>query len=144
MDEVEEKRCELLELRREQVWAAIFPHDSLTGQPNTQSLVGAMKRIQAPRIPNVEVGLPAEGVFALLRADVDFCANVSTVDQAAAEQGISPAQLTGKEASWHNGRVDYVGPRFDAAFDGTPEQAEQARRVQAYTEAQRRRLWGDS
>jgi hypothetical protein len=124
------------------VWAAIFPHEALASQPNTQSLVGAMKRIQAPRIPNVQVGLPAEGVFALLRADVDFCTKVATVDQAAAEQGVTPRQLTRREASWM-GQVDYFGPPLKAAWGGSPEEAEEANKAREYTEQMRSTLWGE-
>lgn len=102
-----------------------------------------MKRIQAPRIPNVQVGLPAEGVFALLRADADFCAKVATVDQAAAEQGVTPRQLTGREATWQNGQADYFGPPIKAAWGGSPEEKEQARKIQQYSDAMRRKLWGE-
>lgn len=102
-----------------------------------------MKRIQGPRVPNVQVGLPAEGVFALLRADVDFSAQVATTDQAAAEQGVTPNALTGREATWESGQVDYVGPRFAATWAGSPEQAEEAHKAQQYTEWMRRKLHGD-
>ena len=142
--EIEAKRRELVDLRRTQVWAAIFPHESLTNEPNTQSLVGAKKALQRPHLPTIEVGLPADSVFALLRDDVTFCASVATVEQAAAEQGVTAAKLTGREASWQDGQADIIGPSFGAAWGGSPEEKEQANKIQQYAEATRKRLRGDS
>jgi hypothetical protein len=36
----------------------------------------------------------------LLREDVGFCASVSTVDQAAAIEGITTKKMTGRESIW--------------------------------------------
>jgi hypothetical protein len=80
----------------------------------------------------------------LLRADADFCAKVATVDQAAAEQGVTPRQLAGREATWQNGQADYFGPPLKATWAGSPEQAEEASKARAYTEWMHRRLHGDS
>ena len=79
-----------------------------------------MKGIQAPFVPNVQTGLIAEGIFALLRADVDFCAKVGTVDQAAAGQGVTPRQLTRREATWQSGQADYFGPPLKATLGRLP------------------------
>jgi len=53
-----------------------------------------------------------------MRADARFCAEVATVEQAAALRGVSVATLTGREASWANGGVDIVGPDFGASWAG--------------------------
>ena len=142
--ELEAKRRELVDLRRTQVWAAIFPHESLASEPNTQTLVGAKKALQRPHLPTIEAGLAADSVFALLREDARFCASVATVEQAAAEQGVTTAKMTGREASWQDGKADIVGPNFGAAWGGSPEEKEQANKIQQYAEATRKRLWRDS
>lgn len=51
-----------------------------------------------------------------MRADVGFCSSVATAEQAAAEQGVSVAQLIGRDARWEegNGKADFVGPDFGA------------------------------
>jgi hypothetical protein len=72
----------------------------MQNEPPTQTLVGAKKRVQSRHLPGVETPLPVHGIFALLRDDASFCASVSTVDQAAAIEGVSPANLTGRESVW--------------------------------------------
>jgi hypothetical protein len=82
--------------------------------------------------------------FNLLRADLLFCSDVTTAEQAAAERGVSVGELTGRDARWFgNGKTDYVGPAFDAAWGGSEEERQQAQRSADYTEALRRRLWRD-
>ncbi len=85
----------------------------------------------------------AESVFALLRHDAQFCSQVATVEQAAALKGVSRDKLLGCEATWQEGRTDLVGPRSPATWAGSPEQAREAERVQAYSESLRKRLWGE-
>jgi hypothetical protein len=69
---------------------------------------------------------------------------VATVDQVAAERGVTPNQRTGREAVWQSGEPDVVAPNFDAAWAGSPEEREQAKKVERYAAATRRRLWGES
>ena len=83
-------------------------------------------------------------VFDLLRADAGFCESVATVEQAALEQGVSVSRLRRSDASWlGDGRQDLVGPQFDAAWGKSPEEQEQAERIAAYQEHQRRVVWGE-
>jgi hypothetical protein len=93
-----------------------------------------MKGIQAPFVPNVQTGLIAEGIFALLRADVDFCAKVGTVDQAAAEQGVTPRQLTRRERPGKAAKPTTSGRPSKPPWGGSPEEAEEANKARAYTE----------
>jgi hypothetical protein len=117
---------------------------SLSSQPNTQALVGAKKGVQEPLLPGIRAGLIPNSIFELLRADVQFCSSVATLDQFAALEGKTTAELTGRDAQWlDTGGVDFVGPRFGAAWAGSPEEAEQASRIERYTEAARKRLWGE-
>ena len=68
---------------------------------------GAMKRIQG-RASERAGRPPAEGVFALLRADVDFSRSCQP-RQAAAEQGVTPNALNGREATWESARLTTLG-----------------------------------
>jgi hypothetical protein len=138
------KRSELLEHRASEVWAGLYPSDKLGSEPNTQALAGARKGVQGPLLPGVEAAIPAEGLFELLRHDASFCGGVSTLDQAAAIEGKTPEELQGREAGWQgDGKTDYVGPRFEAAWSGTPEEKREADRVKSYSESLRRRLRGE-
>jgi hypothetical protein len=141
--ETQAKRREVLDLRSTEVWASLFPSEFLQSEPNVQALVGARRSVQEPLFPGVQVGLIAEHVFELLRHDADFVSDVATLEQYAALQGISTAKLTGREAAWQSGKTDSVGPRFDAAWAGSPEQAREAERVKNYTESLRKRLRGE-
>ena len=144
IDELEQDRQELLDLRETQVWAALFPSELVTSSPPTGTIVGANKRAQEQHLPGVTWGLEAARIFALLREDIDFCASVSTLEQAAAMQGKTTAALTGREAQWQHGdKPDYIGPSFDATWRGSPEEAVQAKRVKSYTEQLGKRLRGE-
>lgn len=144
IDQAETARRELLELRQTEVWAKIFPDATLGSEPNTQALCGAKRRLQEPHLPGLQSGLVAGSVFALLREDINFCSSVSTAEQAAAERGVSVDALTGRDAKWlGNGKPDLVGPRFESAWGGSAEEKREAERVAAYTEATRRRVWGE-
>jgi hypothetical protein len=142
INEIEATRQELLDLRQEEVWASLFPSELLQQEPNTQPLVGARKTAQEPLIPGVQSALIASGVFELLRADIRFCSSVATVEQYAALENKSVAELTGRAADWEHGQTDFFGPRFDAAWAGTPEESAQAARVNSYQESLHRRLHG--
>jgi hypothetical protein len=143
VDAAEEKRRELLDLRATEVWAGLFPSELLSNEPNTQAIVGAKKSVQEPLLPGVQAGLVASAVFELLRADARFCESVATTDQFAALEGVSTARLTGREAAWQEGEPDIVGPRFEAAWSGSAEEAAEAERAKRYAESMRRRLWGE-
>ena len=108
-----------------------------------QALVGARKAVQEPLLPGVEAGLNAQNLFELLRHDAQFCADVATVEQAAATRGVTPERLLGREASWQErGKTDFIGPSFAAAWSGSPEQARETERVRNYTEQLKKRLRG--
>ena len=144
VDQIEAKRQELLELRATEVWTAIYPSPTLTNEPSTGALVGAKKRLQEPHLPGLQSGVVAASIFNLLRADAGFCESVATVEQAALEQGVSVSRLRRSDARWlGDGRQDLVGPKFDAAWGKSPEEQEQAERIAAYQEHQRRVVWGE-
>jgi hypothetical protein len=143
IDELESNRQELLDLRRTEVWTAVFPSPEVASEPSTGALAGAVKRVQKPLLPSVEADLPAHAVFQLLRIDVDYCMQVATVEQQAAERGMTVAEFTNTEAAWQSGETDFVGPGFDAAWGGSDEEKAQAERAREYTRQLHRRLWGE-
>jgi hypothetical protein len=143
IDQLEETRRELLELRATEVWTAIYPSETLASEPSTQSLVGAKKSLQAPLLPGLESGLVASSVFALLRADVRFCESVATTEQAALEQGTTVGRLRKSDARWlDNSKVDLVGPAFASTWGGSDEEKAEAQRVRDYQEQTRLRMEG--
>jgi hypothetical protein len=141
VDELEAKRQELLDLRATEVWAGVFPSEALHAAPQTLTLVGAVKRIQEPLLPGVKAGIAAESLFALLRADATFCESVATVEQAAALEGKTAAELTGRVAKWQDGKPDIVGPSFPAVWRGSADETQVADAARDYAEAMRKRLW---
>jgi hypothetical protein len=147
IDQLEAKRQELLDLRREEVWVRLFPSELLTSEPVTISLVGAHKALQKRHLPALEVqgGLEARRVFDLLREDGGFCSSVATVDQFAALEGKTAAQLTGREARWEEeaGKTDVVGPNIPATWAGSDEERLQNERIKNYTDQLGKRLRGD-
>ncbi len=62
VDQLEETRRELLELRASEVWTAIYPSETLASEPSTAALVGAKKALQGPVLPGLESGLVASSV----------------------------------------------------------------------------------
>jgi hypothetical protein len=64
---------------------------------------------------------------------------VCTIEQAAAAQGVSVAELSRSDARWWlgDGQHDLVGPRFASTWGGSDEEKAEAERVAAYQEAQR-------
>ena len=99
--------------------------------------------MQQAVLPYVTTALEARSVFALLREDVRFCADVATLEQYAALRGKTVAQLSGREASWQQGGTDFVGPSFNAAWRGSPEESAEALRQKNYSEQLRKRRWGE-
>jgi hypothetical protein len=143
IDEAETARQELLDLRATEVWVSVFPSDTLLTAPPVLALAGARKAVQEPLFPGVKTALEAQKVFELMRQDARFCADVATVEQHAAIQGKTVAQLTGREATWQKAQTDLVGPDFPATWAGSPEEAVQAERQKVYRESLSKRLWGD-
>ena len=145
VDQLEEKRRELLELRATEVWTAIYPSPTLTNEPSTAALVGAKKRLQEPHLPGLQSGVVAASIFNLLRADVGFCESVATVEQAATRAG-----RLGQQAAPLGRPLDRRrAARIWSAQSSTPpgaraaEEQEQAERIAAYQEHQRRVVWGE-
>lgn len=126
VDQLEAKRQELLDLRATEVWVALFPDRTLANEPATTNLVGGRKAAQDVHLPGVPMALPADGVFNLLRADGRFAATVSTVDQAAAIEGVSGRRLTGRHSIWAGSDEDLERQR-----------REKEERIEAY-----KREWG--
>lgn len=145
VDALEATRQELLDLRATEVWAGLFPSEHLQNEPNTQALAGARKAVQEPLLPGIQAGLIARSVFELLRADARFCAGVSTVDQAAALEGVTPGKLTGREAVWMgNNKTPIIGPHVPAAWAGSEEEKQTNEKLDAWTKHVGRALWGDA
>ena len=142
VDQLEQTRRELLELRQTEVWVADLPQPTLTNEPSTAALVGAKRRLQEAYLPGLQQGVVANAIFSLLRADVGCCSRSRPSKQAAAEQGVTAADLTKSDARWmENSKVDLVGPAFASTWGGSDEEKAEAERVRAYAEAQRKRLW---
>jgi hypothetical protein len=105
IDELALAREELVGLRETTVWAALYPSDTLTTFAPSHALVGGRRRETEQQLPGVGQ-LPAHSVLALLRTDADYCASVSTVEQAAEIQGVTTAELTTREAMWAGSDAD--------------------------------------
>jgi hypothetical protein len=99
-------REELVGLRETTVWAALYPSETLTTMAPSHALVGGRRRELEQHLPGVQGELPAHAVLAALRADAEYLAAVSTVEQAAAMQGITTAELTTRKAMWAGSDAD--------------------------------------
>lgn len=101
VDELEEVRADLIASRATDLWAELYPSESLASDPPfLQVLVGARLRLQERHLPGCTMQLPAHSVFGLLRDDARHCATVATTDQAAEAEGVSRSVLTGRDALW--------------------------------------------
>ena len=108
IDKLEQERDELIAWRQTEIWAALFPHDSLASEPPYMNCIaGARLKIQSRHLPGVTNQLFAPNVFALLRDDAHHCATVATTDQAAAISGVSKAALSGEEAEWQDAKFEH-------------------------------------
>lgn len=108
VDGLEQARDELIGLNETRVWAALFGDrsDLLRTFVPTHALVGARQRETQRHVPELKGGLVAHAVLGLLRADAEHFATVSTVEQAAAMQGVSKGALKEDEAMWANSDED--------------------------------------
>jgi hypothetical protein len=105
VDELEQVREQLVGLRETTVWASLFPSETLATMAPSHALVGGRRRESEQHLPGTGQ-VPAHAVLALLRADAEYCASVSTVEQAAAMQRVSTAELTTREAMWADSDAD--------------------------------------
>lgn len=106
VDELAQAREELVGLRETTVWASLYPSDTLTSMAPSYALVGGRRRETEQHLAGMTGQLPAHAVLALLRADAVYFATVSTVEQAAAMQGVTAAELTTREAMWAGSDAD--------------------------------------
>lgn len=107
VDELEREREELIACRQTELWAALFPHDTLaTEAPFTNCIAGARLKVQERHLPGVKAQLPAHSVFGLLRDDANHCATVVTTAQAAALSGSTEKALTDEEAAWQDRKFE--------------------------------------
>ena len=144
VDQLEEKRRELLELRATEVWTAIYPSPTLTNEPSTaragrgeEAVAGAAPSRPAVRCRRSLDLQPVARRRRLLRVGRDRRAG-------GARAGRLGQQVRRSDARWiGDGRQDLVGPKFDAAWGKSPEEQEQAERIAAYQEHQRRVVWGE-
>jgi len=101
--ELEQAREELIACRSSELWARLFPSESLaTEPPYMNALVGARLSVQQKHLPGVSAQLPAPSIFALLRADGQHLSSIATVEQAAAIQGVSTSKMSSREAAWQD------------------------------------------
>jgi hypothetical protein len=108
VDQLANAREELIGLRETTVWASLFPSETLVTPAPSHVLVGGRLSKTEPHLPGLKRELPAHAVLALLRADAEHLASVSTLEQAAAMQGVSEAMLKRDVAMWadsEEGRV---------------------------------------
>ena len=143
VDQLEQTRRDLLELRQTEIWVAIYPSHTLANEPNTQALVGARRRCSPSTCLawSRARGLrPLQPVTRRRR----FCESVATVEQAALEQGVSVGRLRKSDARWmDNTKQDLVGPAFASTWGGQRRGEGRGRAVRDYQEQTKRRLWGD-
>jgi hypothetical protein len=99
-------REDLVGLRETTVWASLYPSEMLASMAPSHALVGGRRRESEQHLPGVQGQLPAHAVLALLRADAEYCATVSTIEQAAGMRGVSTAELTTREAMWAGSDAD--------------------------------------
>lgn len=104
--ELEQARDELVATRQTEVWASIYPSDTLVSQPPTLALCGGLLRPVEEAIPGLKHQLPAHAVLKLLRSDATHLSTVSTVDQAAEIQSTTAGVLTGRGALWAGSEED--------------------------------------
>jgi tetratricopeptide (TPR) repeat protein len=105
IDELAQAREDLIGLRETVVWASLYPSETLQTMAPSHALVGGRRRETEQQLPGVGQ-LPVHSVLALLRADVVYCATVSTVEQAAGMRGVTTAELTTREAMWAGSEAD--------------------------------------
>lgn len=107
---MKQARDELVGLRETVVWAALYPSELLRTFAPSHVLVGG-RRAEVERHLNIPNQLPVHGVVDVLRADAEHFSTVSTVEQAAAMQGVSRAELKGDEAMWAGSDADLAAPK---------------------------------
>jgi hypothetical protein len=106
VDQMEQTRAALVELRETTIWASLYPSETLASFAPSHALVGGRPRETARHLAGVEQSIAAPNAFSLLRADAEHFGQVSTREQAAEMQGVSTAELTGDEAMWADGDAD--------------------------------------
>jgi len=104
--ELEQVREELIGLNESRLWAELFPSELLATYAPAVELVGGRRQVTLRHMHFAKQGIPANGTFALLRADAEHFATVATLDQKAAIEGVSTAELTGDGASWAGSDAD--------------------------------------
>jgi hypothetical protein len=106
VDGLAQARADLVGLRETTVWAALYPSETLMTMAPSHALVGGRLRELEQHLPGGRGALPAHAVLALLRADAEYFTTVSTVEQAAAMQSVTTAELTTREAMWAGSDAD--------------------------------------
>lgn len=126
VDELEQTRASLIELRAAAVWASLFPNSSAAGEPPTTLIArGLAEPITVALGLRPPPQIQAAKLLELLRADADALKAAATAEQRAAMEGRDPnRRATG--ATWAN----------------TPEGEAAARQDKAEQIAAYRETWG--
>jgi len=138
--EAEQARQDLVDCRTTWLWARFFPDELAIQAPDMGAIATSLRKPIEAEL-QVQTRLDAAGLFRVLRGDAAILAQAMTHEQARELGLVKPSERD--VAMWQTGKPDYVGPRFPAVWDGTPEQAEQKSMIERYAESMRRRLSGE-
>jgi hypothetical protein len=136
--ELEQAREQLGKARQTMLWVGSYGTPAASSSIPSGSLIAGLAG-PTRRIFGLEQQLSAEAIFRGLREDANVLRTIGTPEQLEA----LGKRVRKREAQWQEGNPDFVGPRFDAAWAGSPEEAAAAERVNRYAEAVRKRLWGE-
>lgn len=100
VNELEQARNTLVELRSAEVWAALFPDAAAAGSPQTGLIARGLAEPMKALGLNPPLQIPAERVIELLRRDADVLLTAATPEQRAAIDGGTPDRANG--AVWAN------------------------------------------
>ena len=117
IDELERAREALIDARATEVWARVFPSETLTATPPTHALVGGPKRLRERWFSGLNSDLQAPSVFGLLRDDAMYLAEVISIEQKAAIQGVRPELLRDDGAVWGGSEEDLARQKREKERD---------------------------
>jgi len=106
IDELEQARDALIDVRATELWARAFPHESLTATPPTYALAGGVKSVNNRWLPGLTSDIQAAALLGLLRDDAMFIASMITAELKAASLGVRPELIRDDVAMWGGSEED--------------------------------------
>jgi hypothetical protein len=132
---LEAARSELVENRQAAIWASLTPQPESAYTPATGALCAGLREPVMHTLGS-EVQLAFQGIASTLRADADVLKSISTREQAE-----KLGTRMRDQAVWMGG-TDFFGPATKAAWNGSPEAAEEDNKLKRYTRELHRKVWG--